>query len=144
MNVCKHCGDGLIPASRWRKMPAAAKQEARRNNMARKGREDACHRCDRRSGTAITRSAHNALTAEATQARLEDIAFMADCGESLSGAASRLGIGVSGLEAWLKAHDAKHLTDALRVNEPRDHNRYPDASLVTHLGARYGRSGSAA
>lgn len=74
--------------------------------------------------------------------RLEDVAFMAAHGESLSGAARRLGIGASALEAWLRRNGAPHLTDALRVNEPRDHNRSADGSRVTWLdanSARYGR-----
>lgn len=74
--------------------------------------------------------------------RLEDVTFMAANGESLSGAARRLGISVRGLELWLGRHDARHLTNALRINEPRDHNNAANGTKVTHIdagAARYGR-----
>lgn len=52
------------------------------------------------------------------KARLEDVRWLADTGESLTGAAQRLGITRDALEAWCRkyAPDAYH---TLRAREPR-------------------------
>lgn len=50
--------------------------------------------------------------------RIEDCQWMAQHGESLSGAARRLGIGRPALDAWLSRNDAATLA-VLRANEPR-------------------------
>jgi hypothetical protein len=54
--------------------------------------------------------------------RLEDVAWMAATGESLTGAARRLGVTASGLEKWLDRRGRSDLTHALLAHEPRDHN----------------------
>lgn len=53
--------------------------------------------------------------------RAEDVAFMADTGEHLTGAAARLGITRDALEAWCKTHAPDALAQ-LRANEPRNWN----------------------
>jgi transposase-like protein len=60
--------------------------------------------------------------------RLEDCQWMAEHGESLTGAAQRLGIGRDGLEVWLRKHDR----DTLRVMAERD--RWPEESKATFHG----------
>lgn len=50
--------------------------------------------------------------------RLEDCQWMAEHGESLSGAARRLGISRDALDTWLSNHD-RDVLRVLRGNEPR-------------------------
>lgn len=51
-------------------------------------------------------------------ARLEDLTFMAECGETFEGAAKRLGITESALEKWGRDH-APELLRRLRRNGER-------------------------
>jgi hypothetical protein len=60
--------------------------------------------------------------------RLEDCQWMAMHGETLTGAARRLGISRDGLEAWLRRHDP----NLLRVLSERD--RWPEESRATFHG----------
>jgi transposase-like protein len=60
--------------------------------------------------------------------RLEDCRWMAAHGESLTGAARRIGISRDGLEAWLRKHDR----ETLRVLCERD--RWPEESRATFHG----------
>ncbi len=53
-----------------------------------------------------------------TAARLEDLQWLVDTGESFSGAAARIGIDERALERWLRKHNAAHLYAALRAREP--------------------------
>jgi hypothetical protein len=64
--------------------------------------------------------------------RLEDLWWMAETGECLSGAASRLGVQVKALEAWLRRHD-RDLLQRLVAHEPRDHNRVLDGMSIGEL-----------
>lgn len=57
-------------------------------------------------------------------ARLEDLAYMAETGESLTGAAHRLGITPSGLEVWARRR-APDLLPVLRARDPHDPNQRP-------------------
>ncbi len=59
--------------------------------------------------------------AEACARRLEDLAWMADTGESASGAAERLGMTLSALERWCDRH-ARDLWRRLSARDPVDHN----------------------
>ena len=43
-------------------------------------------------------------TAQTNAARLEDLAWLAECGETVEGAAHRLGITVPGLQKWCERH----------------------------------------
>lgn len=55
-------------------------------------------------------------------ARAEDVRWMVDTGESLTGAARRLGITAKGLEKWCQRHGLADLAHILRGREPIDHN----------------------
>ena len=52
-----------------------------------------------------------------TRAVIEDAQFMADTGETLTGAARRLGLSVNGLEQTLRRHGHTHITRTLRNNQ---------------------------
>ena len=71
--------------------------------------------------------------------RLEDLRFMAETGESLMGAAARLGITERGLDLWLARHDANALRADLRSRNPRDPNALAnrEAVYVDPAQARY-------
>ena len=71
-------------------------------------------------------------------ARLEDLTWMAETGESASGAAHRLGLNRDALEKWC-ANNATDLWRQLMANEPRDHNAY--AGRDTHGLTAYTSSG---
>jgi hypothetical protein len=60
--------------------------------------------------------------------RIEDCQWMAEHGETLTGAAKRIGIGRPALEAWL----AKHDPPTLRVLRSRDN--WPEESRATFHG----------
>ena len=51
------------------------------------------------------RAARLARVAAANAARSEDLAFMAEAGETQEGAARRLGLNTRGLERWCNRHD---------------------------------------
>lgn len=55
-------------------------------------------------------------------ARGEDVRWLAQTGESASGAAARIGISYDALEKWCRAHD-RESWQLLYANEPRDHNK---------------------
>lgn len=56
--------------------------------------------------------------------RLEDVRWMAETGESLTGAARRLGITRDALEQWCRRF-APDVGRTLRDREPRDPNQRP-------------------
>ena len=56
--------------------------------------------------------------------RLENVRWMADTGENLTGAAKRLGLTPSTLDTWLARH-APDIGRTLRDREPRDPNQRP-------------------
>jgi len=64
---------------------------------------------------------YQGFSAEHTQARLEDLRWMAATGECASGAAKRIGTNVKNLEKWCRRHDAD-LWRRLMAQEPRDWN----------------------
>lgn len=73
-------------------------------------------------------------------ARIEDARWMATGGESLDGAARRLGLTRGALEVFLRRNDPTCLA-TLVGRQPRDHNRYvvgAQASIyeLTGLGRR--------
>ena len=55
-------------------------------------------------------------SAAANADRLEDLTFLADTGESLTGAASRLGLTTDALEKWCRTHGHQHLHARLTAN----------------------------
>jgi transposase-like protein len=56
-------------------------------------------------------------------ARLEDVAWMAETGETLSGAARRLGMEAESLAVWLRRRGAFDLCRTLRGREAADEVR---------------------
>jgi hypothetical protein len=56
------------------------------------------------------------------EARLEDIAWMAETGVGMSAAAQRLGMTERGLDIWLARRKETALRNRLRIQNPRDHN----------------------
>lgn len=55
-------------------------------------------------------------------ARAEDIRWMTQTGENLTGAARRLGLTNCGLEEWCKDNGLRNEATILRSREPRDWN----------------------
>ena len=73
--------------------------------------------------------------------RAEDVQWMAETGECLTGAAARLGITTAALEVWCRRHDRDSLA-LLLAREPKDHNRVmSDVSIyeLTGIGERKAR-----
>lgn len=56
--------------------------------------------------------------------RLEDVTWMHEGGENLTGAAKRLGISTEALRVWLRRHSTE-LGLSLAAREPRDPNQRP-------------------
>lgn len=52
--------------------------------------------------------------------RAEDVRWLAETGESLIGAARRLGISREALEKWLTTHQMRDELEALRRRDPAD------------------------
>lgn len=71
------------------------------------------------------RSDHSPVVAED---RIEDCRWMAETGETLTGAAKRLGIGRTALESWLTKHDPATLTIL------RSRDNWPEESRATFHG----------
>lgn len=59
-------------------------------------------------------------------ARAEDIAWMADTGESATGAARRLGISRGALEKFCRTHGLRTYYYRMADRDPRDHNTFKD------------------
>lgn len=78
------------------------------------------------------------LTREESVARLEDVRWMADGGECLTGASSRLHVTREALEVWLRRRDPDTLA-RLIDHEPRDHNRFQSGFSVSDLTGQSGR-----
>lgn len=70
--------------------------------------------------------------------RLEDVRWMAATGESLSGAANRLGITTDALEVWGRRHDRESLA-LLIAHEPKDHNRNAYGISIAELTGQTAR-----
>lgn len=70
--------------------------------------------------------------------RLEDVRWMAETGECMEGAASRLGMQVKALEAWLRRYDPACLA-RLIAHRPRDHNRTADGLSISELTGQRAR-----
>jgi len=58
--------------------------------------------------------------------RCEDIKWMADNGESATGAAARLGISRENLENQCRRYGLTEQWHRLMIRDPRDHNRAPN------------------
>lgn len=56
-------------------------------------------------------------------ARLEDVRWMAETGETLTGAARRLGLDAESLAVWLRRRGAGELCRTLRGREAADEDR---------------------
>lgn len=65
------------------------------------------------------------LTKEQARARLEDLEFMADTGECLTGACRRLGLNVAALEKWLRDRGRGDLYNRLSAREYHDNGHDP-------------------
>ena len=70
--------------------------------------------------------------------RLEDCRWMADTGESLDGAAERLGLTTATLEAFLRRYDRETLA-RLIAHRPKDHNRMADGISISELTGQTAR-----
>lgn len=71
-------------------------------------------------------------------ARLEDVQWMAETGECLTGAAIRLELSRDALENWLRRRDPRSLA-LLIEHEPKDHNRIQSGLSVSDLTGQRGR-----
>lgn len=69
-----------------------------------------------------------------TAARLEDLRFMADTGETLTGAAARLGLSANSLGRWLEKHDI-NLRRALASREGDWNKVAADRMSISRRGA---------
>lgn len=70
--------------------------------------------------------------------RAEDVRWMAETGECLSGAAARLGMTTDALEVWGRRHDRASLA-LLIAREPKDHNRIISGFSVAELTGQTAR-----
>ena len=136
--TCEGCGCGVIPESRWRRMTPQARAIALDYGVRAKASAGHCKACHQRTKRADGPSPKRAdIDAARIANRIEDLTWMADGGESLAGAAIRLGLTHRQLDRWLGEHD-RDLRTRLRARDPRDHNITADGSGVTDI------SGSAA
>lgn len=60
--------------------------------------------------------------AQRNAARAEDVLWMVETGENLTGAAKRLGIKPTALDQWCRRHGLVAQVDILRAREPYDWN----------------------
>lgn len=74
-------------------------------------------------------AAQRAIRAQRNTERLEDVQWMADNGECLSGAATRLGLTTEALRQWCRRH-APQLLPVLNEREPRDPNQRPGLAAM--------------
>jgi hypothetical protein len=63
------------------------------------------------------------LTNEERHARLEDLQFMVDTGETLTGACHRLGLNKEALDKWCRGNDCLNLYQRLQAREHVDQER---------------------
>lgn len=82
-----------------------------------------CAHCDRALYPGLARYSPDGFVCAAQRdcERREDVAWMAEWGESLTGAARRLGIHAEVLARWLRVH-APEANRRLLAREPRDWN----------------------
>jgi len=76
------------------------------------------------------------LTAEQRQARLEDLQWLVDTGETLTGALKRLDITKSALDKWCRNHDCWHLFARLAAREHIDPERTEKNANRIHATTR--------
>lgn len=65
------------------------------------------------------------LTIAEHKARREDVTWMAESGETLEGAAKRLGLSRGGLAKWLDSVDLSHLKEQMAAREFHEANGNP-------------------
>lgn len=79
------------------------------------GRGSTCSpRCRRR----LAAKSQEARRVAAERARIEDLAWMAETGESLTGAARRIGLSRESLERWMRQRDLRDVLAQLQSREP--------------------------
>lgn len=91
-HTCARCGDRLYPAT------------ARRTDAG----------WQHTNGRACALARRRVRAAQ----RLEDVCWMTETGECLSGAARRLGMSEDALEKWLRDNGRRDLSATLRAREP--------------------------
>lgn len=146
LETCLGCGCGIIKRHVWKAMSVAERETAREHGLRDKYANGQCRACwqreDRRARGIEAPVRATDVTAE-RKARLEDVAWMAETGECLAGAAKRLGITERSLERFLKLHD-RGLLGALNANNPRDWNAVTTGTRVWDLYTSPARKEAAA
>jgi hypothetical protein len=146
---CAGCHWGLVPPAIWYELPPEGKDAARFEGRTVAVAPGWCGRCyyiaprrTRSSPPALVSIASGATSARGASGhvrttlrpaeRLEDLAWMAGTGESLAGAAMRLGSTEDAIEAFLRRHGGLQVLRQLRAH---------GVDLGAQLGAAQSRRG---
>lgn len=117
--TCRTCHAPLISAWMWRKLTEREQHAALSAGRRRKDSPGVCSKC----AHVARKAKEHAERAAAKAARIEDLTFMAEHGESLVGAAARLDLTRSALEHFLNRNGLPDLLEALTANNPHDWNK---------------------
>lgn len=91
----------------------------------KKAGEEPCEPCRlARNEYALARKRLKCPRSRRIADRLEDLMWMAETGESASGAARRLDISLDALDKWCRNNDAVNLWHRLRSHEPELNRTY--------------------
>lgn len=116
--ACDTCSLPMVTEWEWRKLTARERHAKLSNGHRRKSGPGTCSRCAHVAYKAKARAERERARSD----RIEDLRWMADHGESLIGAASRLDITESALEHFLVRHECRDLLAVFISHNPRDHN----------------------
>lgn len=128
VETCHSCQATLVSRKRWDKQTPEERADAIAAGRRRKGRENTCSRCAKSTYREDGQRRDNAERARAE--RIEDLEWMAETGESLAGAAHRLGLTLSALEHFLSRAGRLDLRAVLVGRNPHDHNAPQNRTAV--------------
>lgn len=134
-DVCATCDKPMIAASRWHKLTASERGRAVNDGYRRKDGPGICARCANARVKGDRAAARRAEQDKQRADRIEDLEWMAEHGESLIGAAARVGITESALEHFLVRNERRDVLEVLRRRNPRDDNRQTAPGAIVNSRA---------
>ena len=129
--TCSICAAALVSRYWWEKLPAEERATAIKNGIRRRANATTCSRCAHAATKGRSPAERRAEVARVKAERLEDLTFMAETGESLRGAATRLDTTEGAIENFLLRANRKDLLHQLRRRNPHDHNKARDGLDIT-------------
>ena len=119
---CERCHRVMVPRRTWERMNDDQKAAERNRGRIMAGAKGMCKPCHWQTGIEARRAGnprpgYREPDVAHIQARIEDAEWMAETGETLEGAAKRLGLLPSSLADFLRTNGREDITERLRARQ---------------------------